>query len=167
MSVCRGWPAETDISVPSSGRMKLREQGQVIRDAITASFPFLHASIVTVHAFPNALLMMTFITRALVQGISYSPNATHIRSRMLNDHVYLARIAQLVCYAYEYSRKPLTYESSHEPVSAFFERRSRNAVLLQSHFWSTFTTHRRSLLNSSRNSSRTTIIISSRDALRM
>ncbi|KAN0137724.1 hypothetical protein V8E53_004480 [Lactarius tabidus] len=93
--VCRGWPAETDISVPSSGRMKLREQGQVIRDAITASFPFLHASIVTVHAFPNALLMMTFITRALVQGISYSPNATHIRSRMLNDHVYLARIAQL------------------------------------------------------------------------
>ncbi|KAN0130461.1 hypothetical protein V8E53_011724, partial [Lactarius tabidus] len=93
--VCRGWPAETDLSVPSSGRMKLREQSQVIRDAIMASFPFLHASIVVVHAFPDALLTMTFITRALVDGISHTPNATHIRSRMLNDHVYLSKIAQL------------------------------------------------------------------------
>jgi hypothetical protein len=165
--VCRGWPAETDLSVPSSGRMKLREQSQVIQDAITASFPFLHASIVVVHAFPDALLTMTFITRVLVDGISHTPNATHIRSWMLNDHVYLSKIAQLVCYAYEYSRKPLTDESSREHVSAFFELRSRSAVSLRLHFWSTFMTHQHSLLTSSRSSSTTIIIISSRDAPRL
>ena len=83
--------------------MKLREQTQVIRDTITASFPFLHALIIIENAFPNALLTMTFIMRALVEGISHNLDAAHIRSRVLNDHVYLAKIAQLVRYTDIYS----------------------------------------------------------------
>lgn len=94
--VCRGWPAETDLSIPSSGRMKLWEQTQVIRDAITASFPFLRALIIIKNAFPNGLLTMTFIKRVLVDGTSYNLDATHICTRILNNHVYLAKIAQLL-----------------------------------------------------------------------
>jgi hypothetical protein len=83
--------------------MKLWEQTQVIRDAITASFPFLRALIIIKNAFPNGLLTMTFIKRVLVDGTSYNLDATHICTRILNNHVYLAKIAQLVRHTDMYS----------------------------------------------------------------
>ncbi len=77
--------------------MKLMDQSQLIHDIITASFPFLRASIVTCHAFPDAILISTFVLRALLAATSHNPGATHVRHRVLNDHMYLAKMVILVC----------------------------------------------------------------------
>ncbi|KAI9449041.1 hypothetical protein BJY52DRAFT_1192929 [Lactarius psammicola] len=61
----------------------------------TALFPFLHASIVTCHVFPDAMLISTFILRALLATTSHNSSATHVRHWILNDHVYLAKMIVL------------------------------------------------------------------------
>ena len=88
--------AETNLSRTSSGKIKLGDQSQIIRDTIKLSLPFLHASIILEHAFPDALLTVTFIKRALLAGISHNPNTTYLRHRILNDHLYLAQMCKLV-----------------------------------------------------------------------
>ncbi|KAI9453765.1 hypothetical protein BJY52DRAFT_1189338 [Lactarius psammicola] len=74
---------------------ELTRDPQLIRDVITASFPFLRASIVTHHAFPDAILTSTFVLRALVAATSHNPNATCIQLRIVNDHMYLAKMITL------------------------------------------------------------------------
>jgi hypothetical protein len=89
------WPAETNLL--GSGRIRLKDQNEVIQDVVTASFPFLHAWLVTEHAFPDTLLLSTFTMRSLLAASSHNLKATPIRHRILNDHVYLAKMATLVC----------------------------------------------------------------------
>jgi hypothetical protein len=72
------------------------DQSRLIRDVITESFTFLHASIILEHAFPDPVLTGTFVMRALVSATSKDTSAASIRHRILNDHAYLAKIIALV-----------------------------------------------------------------------
>ena len=89
---------ETNLSRTSSSKIKLRDQSQIIWDMIKLSLPFLHASIILEHAFPNVLLTVTFIKRALLAGNSHNPNTTYLRHQILNDHLYLTQMCKLVCH---------------------------------------------------------------------
>ena len=91
------WPAETNLQI-SSGKLKLTDQSQVIRDAVTDSFPFLRASIILQNVFPDPILTGTFILRALLSATDQAnhPNAADVRRRILHDHVYFAKISTLV-----------------------------------------------------------------------
>ena len=92
----RRWPVETDLHIVPGKMLKLTDQNDIMRKAITESFPVLYASIVLQHAFPDALLTNSFIRDALLAAISRFPSAGNIRARILNDHGYFAKISPLV-----------------------------------------------------------------------
>ncbi|KAF8266161.1 hypothetical protein EI94DRAFT_1803486 [Lactarius quietus] len=89
------WPAETNLVIPDSNRIKLKDQSEVIQETVMDSLAFLHASIMLEHAFPDGLQTMTFIMHTLVVGTAGHPNASALHSRILNDHVFLAKLATL------------------------------------------------------------------------
>ncbi|KAI9431985.1 hypothetical protein H4582DRAFT_2084268 [Lactarius indigo] len=90
-----GWPDETNMRIPKSGKPKLMEQSQLLRNIITASFPHLHASIMVTHAFPDAVLIGSFVLRAFLTATSHNPHAAHVRRRIVHDHEYLAKMTIL------------------------------------------------------------------------
>ncbi|KAF8262615.1 hypothetical protein EI94DRAFT_1704624 [Lactarius quietus] len=89
------WPAETNLVIPDSNRIKLKDQSEVIQETVTDSLAFLRASIMLEHVFPGGLQTMTFIMHALVAGTAGHPNASALCSRILNDHIFLAKLATL------------------------------------------------------------------------
>ena len=93
------WPVETNLQTNStSGKLRLTDQHQIIWDAVTDSFPFLRASIMLQDSFPDPIVTGTFILRALLSATANQPNTAHVRRRILNDHVYFAKISALVCH---------------------------------------------------------------------
>ncbi|KAI9439651.1 hypothetical protein H4582DRAFT_2075020 [Lactarius indigo] len=90
-------PAHSDNRRTSEpiGKPKLMEQSQLLRNIITASFPHLHASIMVTHAFPDAVLIGSFVLRAFLTATSHNPHAAHVRRRIVHDHEYLAKMTIL------------------------------------------------------------------------
>lgn len=84
----------------TKGKIGLKEQSEVVQDTVTASLPYLHASIVLEDAFPDVVLTGTFIKRALLSGTSHVSNSFPLRRRIAEDHVYLHKLIPLVCCNY-------------------------------------------------------------------
>ncbi|KAF8264245.1 hypothetical protein EI94DRAFT_1806062 [Lactarius quietus] len=89
------WPADMNLVIPNSHRIKLREQSEVIQEVISDSLPFLRASIMVDYAFPDVLRTMTFLMHALIAGSAGHPSATALRNRILHDHVFLAKLSSM------------------------------------------------------------------------
>ena len=89
------WPAETDL-VLNEGKMRLKDQSAVVQDTVMASFPYLHVFIVLDHAFPDGVIMATFIMRALLSGTSHVSNSFTLRRQIAEDHIYLSKLVPLV-----------------------------------------------------------------------
>ncbi|KAH9171422.1 hypothetical protein EDB89DRAFT_2229939 [Lactarius sanguifluus] len=92
----RGWPDETNLRSAISGKPRLTEQTQFMRDIITASFPHLRASIMIHDTYPDATLIGTFVLRAFLAAMSNDLRAVHVHQRILHDHVYLSKMTVLV-----------------------------------------------------------------------
>ena len=84
----------------TQGKIRLKKQSEVVQDTVTASLPYLHASIVLEDAFPDVVLTGTFIKRALLSGTSHVSNSFPLHRQIAEDHVYLHKLIPLVCCNY-------------------------------------------------------------------
>ena len=96
MNPLQHWPVEMELHISDKGSLKLTNQTEIMRKAISDSFTVLHTSIVFLHAFPDALLTATFIQQALLTATSRLPGATEIRKHILIDHGYYMKMSILV-----------------------------------------------------------------------
>ncbi|KAH8994679.1 hypothetical protein EDB86DRAFT_3078043 [Lactarius hatsudake] len=94
-SVARLWPIETDMFLPSSGKVRLMHQTPIVRATITNAFDFLHASIVLEQAFPDPLLINKFVQDALVTASLNTQGADDVHDRLLNDRLYRSQMSNL------------------------------------------------------------------------
>ena len=56
--------------------------------------------VVTQNAFPDIVLIQSFVLRALLLVTARNPRATHIHTRLINDHVYVNDMCALVRHSY-------------------------------------------------------------------
>ena len=96
MNPSQHWPVETELRTSDKGSLKLTNQTEIMRKAISDSFTVLHTSIVFLHAFPDVLLTATFIWQALLTATSCLPGAMEMRKRILIDHGYYMKMSILV-----------------------------------------------------------------------
>ncbi|KAH8983322.1 hypothetical protein EDB86DRAFT_2833988 [Lactarius hatsudake] len=91
-----GWPDETNLHSAVSGKPRLTEQTQFMRNIIKASFPHLRASIMIHDTYPDATLIGTFVLRAFLAATSNDSHAVYVHQRIRQDHVYLSKMTVLV-----------------------------------------------------------------------
>ncbi len=136
---------ETNLCLPKSGRMKLREQNDILYKVISDSFQFLHGFLVTQNAFPDTILTRTFVFKALIGATTNNLKAIFICKRLLDDHLYAEEMCSLVCCLYLLLKDFDKKEFSLGHALVHFVQRSRNNVSLQSQSWSTSTSITRQL----------------------
>jgi hypothetical protein len=69
------WSTVTDLRLPDKGTLKWKDQNEIVRKVTSNAFNALQASMMFIHAFPDALLTASFIQQGLLKAISHLPTA--------------------------------------------------------------------------------------------
>ena len=94
------WPSDTDLVVsPGTNKVTLTIQRPLIRMILQDAFENLRVSLLFKHAFPDAVLIPTFISLALIAATkAQRTRALDIYKRLICDEGYLVQLARLVSY---------------------------------------------------------------------
>ncbi|KAI9433287.1 hypothetical protein H4582DRAFT_2061088 [Lactarius indigo] len=92
------WPAETDLVIPPGlTRFKLTQQSKLMRDVVQDAIEDLQSSLLFINAFPNGILIISFIRQALnIAAQRHCPAAVSIQRRLLHDDDYILKFAPIL-----------------------------------------------------------------------
>ncbi|KAI9430723.1 hypothetical protein H4582DRAFT_2063463 [Lactarius indigo] len=116
------WPTETDL-INALGKLRLRDQLDIVRSTITSSFNFLHASIVLENAFPETVQIARFIWDTLGTASLHVKGAEDVHARILRDNTYCWKMSALKnCLKTECSPECASASSvqksnAHDPIA--------------------------------------------------
>ena len=97
------WPPETDIQV-TGNKVLLSQQSQLLQDIFRTAFDNVRKSLVSSHAFPDAIILPRMLRVSVSAGTKahifvdgcYNASASYIKQRILSDVDYEAKIIHLV-----------------------------------------------------------------------
>ena len=94
------WPSDTDLVVSlGTNKVTLTIQHPLICMILQDAFENLRVSLLFKHAFPDAVLIPTFISLALIAATkAQRTRALDIYKRLICDEGYLVQLARLVSY---------------------------------------------------------------------